>query len=148
MQVRLVVGGLLAMVGGLLMVYSGYVSHSILYQAFKQYGLPYLEGWEANTATLVISILELLNALGGITVFVGGLVLVSGHGRTGRIIILLGGGAGLLGLLASFGYSAYKLGFDQTLTYAPYWVGLILTVVARRVSKGARSQVKVAATAT
>jgi hypothetical protein len=148
MQTRLAIGGLLAMVGGVLMVYSGYVSHGLLYQAFGQLVLPYLGGWEASTASLVISVLELLNALGGITVFVGGLVLLSGHGRTGRIIILLGGGAGLLGLIASFGYSTYKLGFDQTLSYEPYWVGLVLAVVARRISRGARGQVKAAATTT
>ena len=142
MQARLVVGGILAMVGGALMVYSGYASHSILYQAIGQEVPVYLSGWELSTASLAISVLELLNALGGITVFVGGLVLLSGHGRTGRIVILLGGGAGLIGLLVAFGYSAFKLGLSQTLSYAPYWVGLILAVAARRVAKGTRNQVK------
>jgi hypothetical protein len=144
---RLAVAGLIAMVGGFLMIYSGYVSHSLLYQAFGQLVLPYLGGFAGNTVSLIISVLELINALGGIVVVIGGLVLVSGHGRTGRIVILLGGGAGLLGLLASFGYSAYRLGLDQTITYAPYWVGLVLAVVARRVSRGARNKVNAAAPA-
>ena len=135
------------MVGGVLMIYSGYVSHSLLYQAADTVALNYLDlsGFAASTVTLAISILELLNALGGITVIIGGLVLISGHGRTGRLIILLGGGAGLLGLLVSFGYASYKLGLDQTLSYAYYWIGLILAVGARMVSKGARNQVKVPA---
>lgn len=148
MQTRLVAGGLIAIVGGFLMIYSGYASHSLLYQAFGTVVLPYLGGFAANTVSLIISVLELINALGGITVVIGGLVLISGHGRTGRIILLLGGGAGFLGLLATFGYSAYKLGFDQTLTYAPYWAGLVLVAIARRVSKGSRNKVKAAAPAT
>jgi hypothetical protein len=135
------------MVGGVLMVYSGYASHSIIYQAAGQYAPVYLSGWELSTASLAISFLELLNALGGITVFVGGMVLLSGHARTGRIVILLGGGAGLIGLLVTFGYSAFKLGLSQTLSYAPYWIGLVLAVSARRVAKGARNQVKAPAPA-
>jgi hypothetical protein len=139
---RLWASGLLAMVGGFLMIWSGYVSRGLLYQAIGAEVPAVLSGVFASTALLVISILELINALGGVTVIVGGLVLVSGHARTGRIVILLGGGAGFLGLLVTFGYSAYKLGVSQMVTYAPYWVGLVLAVVARRVAKGAHSQVK------
>jgi hypothetical protein len=127
------------------MVYSGYVSRSVLYTAASIAVQDFLPGFYANAASFVISVLALINALGGITVFAGGMVLLSGHGRTGRIIILLGGGAGLLGLLASFGYSAFRLGLGQTLSYAPYWVGLVLAVAARRVSRGTRNQVKVPA---
>jgi len=145
---RLWAGGLLAMIGGFLMIWSGYVSRGLLYQAIGAEIPAYLTGSLASTALLTISVLEWINALGGVTVIVGGLVLVSGHARTGRIVILLGGGAGLLGLLASFGYSAYNLGLGQTFAYAPYWVGLIFAVVGRRVAKGARSQVKQAVPST
>ena len=140
---RLLAGGLIAIVGGILMIWSGYDSHSLLYQTIDQYGVPYLQLPVAvSAATLLISILEYLNALGGIVVVMGGLVLISGHRRTGSIVIILGGGAGLIGLLASFGYSAYKLGLENTLSFAPYWAGLVLTVVARRVSRGSKNQVK------
>ena len=140
---RLWAGGLLAMVGGFLMIWSGYASHSVLYQTIGQYGVPYLQFPTAvDAATLVISILEYLNALGGIVVVIGGIILVSGHGSSGRTVIILGGGAGLIGLLASCGYSADERGLNQTLSFAPYWAGLVLTVVARRVSRGAKNQVK------
>ena len=139
---RLWISGLLAMVGGFLMVWSGYASSSLLYRAVGQEILPFLTGFEAGAASLAISALELISALGGITVIIGGMILASGHSRTGRIVILLGGGAGLIGLLASFGYSAYKLGLDQTISYAPYWVGLVFATAARRLAKGARSQMK------
>ena len=146
MQIRLVLGGFLAMVGGFLMIWSGYVSHSILYQMAGLY-IPkslgeILGGIAGSAASFVIFVLELLNALGGIVVVTGGLILVSGHGRTGRIVIILGGGAGLIGLVATFGYFAYEQGLEHTISYAPYWVGLGFTVAARSVSKGSKGQVK------
>ncbi|HZW85455.1 MAG TPA: hypothetical protein VFE91_06100, partial [Nitrososphaerales archaeon] len=58
------------------------------------------------------------------------------HTTTGRVLIYLGGGAGFLGLLISFGYSAYRLGLDPVLGYLPYWLGLALAVAGRRISKG------------
>lgn len=120
------------------MIWSGYVSHGLLYEAIGAEIPAYLTGFEAGAASLAISVLELINALGGVVVVIGGIFLVSGHGRTGRILILLGGGAGLLGLLASFGYTIYKLGAEQIIYYAPYWVGLLLAVTARRIAKGAK----------
>jgi hypothetical protein len=139
---RLWISGLLAMVGGFLMVWSGYASSSLLYKLVGQEGLPFLSGFAAGVASLAISVLELINTLGGITVIIGGIILASGHARTGRIVILLGGGAGLIGLLVSFGYSAYRVGLDQTISYAPYWVGLIFATAARMLARGARSQIK------
>lgn len=96
----------------------------------------YLGGIAGLTAALAISILVLLIALGGFTVILGGLVLLARRRTIGRFLILLGGGAGLLGLLITFGMAVFRLGFNQSLAYTPYWVGLVLAVVARRIAKG------------
>lgn len=140
MGIRVWVGGTLAVVGGFLMVVSGYTSSGLLFTAlgYAQQEIPaYLTGFAESAATLGVTILELLIALGGITVLVGGLIILIRHTRTGRVLIYLGGGAGLLGLLVSFGYTGYRLGFNQTLAYAPYWVGLAMAVASRRLAKGA-----------
>ncbi len=140
MGVRVWVSGILAVIGGFLMVLSGYTSKGLLYAA-----LPYLEkeisvylsGFAAIAATLAITILELLITLGGLTVLAGGVVILLRHTRTGRLLIYLGGGAGLFGLLISFGYTTYRLGLNSAVAYAPYWVGLAMAVAARRLAKGA-----------
>ncbi len=140
MGFKLWISGTLAVVGGFLMVLSGYVSRGLLFIAlgYAQKDLPnYLTGFTANAAILAITVLELLIALGGITVIVGGLALLSHHVRTGSVLIYLGGGAGLLGLLISFGYTTYRQGLENVLLYAPYWVGLGMAVAARRLAKGA-----------
>ncbi len=140
MGVRRWVAGALAIVGGGLMVFSGYVSRGFLYQAlgYAAGQVPgFLNGLEATAVLLPIIILEYVIALGGITVIIGGLVILARHTRTGRILILLGGGGGFLGLIIAFGLAIYKLGgLDPVLAYLPYWVGLVMAAVGRRVAKG------------
>jgi hypothetical protein len=123
------------------MLGSGYTSRGFLYTALG-YAEPQvsnlLGGVAASVAILAITILELMIALGGLTVLVGGLVIITHHTTTGRTLVYLGGGAGFLGLLVSFGYSVYRLGgLDPVLSYLPYWAGLAMAVAGRRLAKGA-----------
>ncbi len=133
--------GALAAVGGLLMVLSGYSSRGFLYTALG-YAQPeiatFLTGMVENAAVLAITMVELIIALGGLSVLIGGLIILTGHTTTGRALIYLGGGAGFLGLIVSLGYSVYRLGgVDPVLSYLPYWVGLTMAVVGRRLARGA-----------
>ncbi len=140
MAARRLAGGILAVIGGFLMVVSGYSSRGLLFAALNIYVAPnlsdFLSGLALNAAALAVTILEILIGLGGITVIAGGILILMRHVRTGRILISLGGGAGFLGLLISFGYTTYKHGLDDVLLYAPYWIGLVMAIVGRRVAKG------------
>lgn len=122
------------------MVLSGYSSRGFLYTALG-YAAPevsqFLSGAAASAAIIAITIVELIIALGGLAVAIGGVIILARHTTTGRALIYLGGGAGFLGLLISFGYSAYRLGgLDPVLSYLPYWVGLTMAVMGRRFAKG------------
>jgi len=123
------------------MVISGYAARGFMYQALG-YAEPHvsdlLSGAMANAAILAITFVQLVIGLGGLTVIAGGLIVLAKHTSGGRIVILLGGAGGFLGLLISFGYSVYKVGgIDPVLYYLPYWVGLTIAVVGRRFAKGA-----------
>ncbi len=122
------------------MLGSGYASRSFLYLALgytEPRIIDFLNGMVADTAVLAIATLEFIIALGGVTVAVGGFIILARHSTTGRILIFLGGGAGFLGLMISFGYSTYKLGgIGPALSYLPYWLGLAFAVVGRRIAKG------------
>ena len=122
------------------MVASGYVSRGFLYTALG-YAEPrvsdVLSGAMANAAVLAITLLEFIIALGGLAVAIGGFVILASHTTTGRVLIYLGGAAGFLGLLISFGYTVYRLGgLSPVLSYLPYWAGLTLAVLGRRFAKG------------
>src|SRR5712692_2874199 len=140
MSFRRWTAGILAIVGGVLMLGSGYASRSFLYLALG-YTEPrivdFLNGMVADAAVFAIATLEFIIALGGATVAVGGIIILARHSTTGRILMFLGGVAGFLGLLISFGYSTYKLGgLGPALSYLPYWLGLAFAVVGRRLAKG------------
>ena len=141
MGARLYAAGALAVAGGFLMLASGYTSRGFLYTALNLAEpriTDFLNGMAANVAVFAVTILELVIALGGIAVMVGGLIILTNHTTTGRTLIYLGGGAGFLGLVVSFGYTAYKLGgFSPVLAYLPYWVGLAMAVSGRWLAKGA-----------
>jgi hypothetical protein len=133
--------GLIAVLGGFLMLWSGYTSRSLLYMALG-YTEPrivdFFNGIVADVAVIAIATLELIIALGGLSVALGGIIILARHSTTGRILIFLGGGAGFVGLLVSFGYATYKLGgLGPALSYLPYWLGLAFAVVGRRLAKGA-----------
>ena len=141
MGTRLYAAGALAVVGGFLMLASGYTSRGFLYTALslaEPHIADFLSGTAANVAVLAVTILELVIALGGIVVMIGGLIVLKNHTTTGRTLIYLGGGAGFLGLVVSFGYTAYRLGgVGPVLAYLPYWVGLVMAVSGRWLAKGA-----------
>jgi hypothetical protein len=141
MGVRLYAAGALAVIGGFLMLVSGYTSRGLLYTALnlaEPHISDLLGGMALNAALLAVAMLELVIALGGIAVMIGGLIVLANHTTMGRTIIYLGGGAGFLGLAVSFGYTVYKLGgFGPLLAYLPYWVGLAMAVSGRWLAKGA-----------
>ena len=122
------------------MVISGYAARGFLYQALG-YAEPHLSdlgGALASAAVLAITLVQLVIGLGGLTVMAGGVIVLAKHTSIGRFVILLGGAGGFLGLLISFGYSVYKVGgVDPILYYLPYWVGLVMAVIGRRLAKGA-----------
>ena len=90
-----------------------------------------------SAAVLAVTLVELVIALGGVSVLIGGLTILAGRRTSGRVLIYLGGGAGFLGLMISFGCSFYRLGgVGPVLSYLPYWVGLTMAVVGRRLAKG------------
>jgi len=96
------------------MVISGYAARGFLYQALG-YAVPHLLDFGGSFASAAVIAITLV-----------------------QLVIGLGGAVGFLGLLISLGCSVYKGGgIDPILYYLPYWVGLAISVVGRRLAKGA-----------
>ena len=97
---RYLAGGL-AVAGGFLMLLSGYTSRGFLYTALG-YAEPrisdFLSGAASSVAVFAITVLELIVALGGVAVTLGGVTILVRHTTIGRTLIYLGGGP------ASWGY--------------------------------------------
>lgn len=118
----------------------GLVNHSFLLSLLgilsKELSI-YIGGTTGEVASVAITTISILITLGGVTVAIGGLLILIKHVTTGRTFIALGGGAGFLGLLVSFGYVAFTSGVASAIDHSVYWIGVVLAVIARRVAKGA-----------
>jgi hypothetical protein len=131
----------LALAGGLLMVASGFAAHGFMLSILNDVAaaIPsYLGGIAGITADLAILIVAVLISLGGVTVVVGAFMILRRHITLGRILLALGGGTGFIGLFISFGYAALTKGLTSALGQAPYWLGLVLVIVAGRAARASR----------
>jgi hypothetical protein len=134
--------GVIAVVAGLILIASGVSSGSMLLT-----GLGYLDnhvGSSIGTAgqsllQLVIAIVGLLVGLGGFSAIAGGVLLLRGHGSSGRFLIGLGGGTAIFGLLISIGRALLVSGASGPIYFQPYfalyWIGAILATVSMLVSR-------------
>jgi hypothetical protein len=134
--------GVLAVIAGLILIASGISSSSMLLT-----GLDYLDnhiGSSIGTAgqsllQLTIATVGFLVGLGGISAIVGGILLLRGHGSSGRFLIGLGGGTAIFGLLISIGEALFASGTSAPIFYQPYfalyWIGAILATVSILVSR-------------
>jgi hypothetical protein len=129
--------GVLAIVAGLILIASGITSGSILLT-----GLGYVDkyigssvGPEGQTMLhLAIGALTYLVGFGGLLAIVGGVLLLSGHGSSGRFLIGLGGGTAIFGLLFSIAEALFVKGTSAPIFYQPYfvvyWIGAILATIS------------------
>jgi hypothetical protein len=134
--------GVLAVIAGLTLIASGVTSGSILLT-----GLGYLDKYVGSSfgstgqpvVQLAIVVVAFLDGLGGISAIAGGVLLLRGHGSSGRILIGLGGGSAIFGLLFSMVKGLYATGTSAPVFYQPYftlyWIGAILATVSILISR-------------
>ena len=128
----------LALVAGFLIVISGYRSQGMLFSvlsfADQKFGgsLPSILQVVTN---LTVTALAIIISLGGILVIIGGIVLLLKRVFTGRLLILLGGGFGFLGILIAVGIAFVGSGIGGVTGHLDYWIGVVLASIARYIAK-------------
>jgi hypothetical protein len=135
---RRILGGSLAIVGGLLILSSGFRTHSFILQF-----APYLEQQVNSsipyaaqvTISAGISVLSFIIALGGLAVITGAIFVFLNHLTLGKLLIALGGGFGLIGILIAVGYAVFTSGPAILITEIDYWIGIVIASVGRYVAK-------------
>jgi hypothetical protein len=133
----LYVSGAAAILGGLLMFLGGVTAHSFalwILPMLNEEILTQLPAPLQTEAVLAVGVIAALVSLGGLTVVFGGISLLLRRRSIGRVLIALGGGAGLIGLSLALGYTVLVNGLGSVTTHAGYWTGVVLAVVARRLA--------------
>jgi len=84
---------------------------------------------------IIFVVLIFIASLGGIAVIAGGLLIGKNKVRTGKFLIALGAGLGLIGLIISIyvGYSEGSLTMGSFFSIGA--IGLILSIIARIMAK-------------
>jgi len=122
----------LAIIAGILLIISG-ISGMATWETIKDYVTMHVV--DNEIVQIVFAILIFIASLGGLSVIIGGVLIGKNRIGLGKLFILLGAGLGLIGLIFSI-----IVAFTQdSLTLGSFFsigmLGLILSIVARRVSK-------------
>jgi hypothetical protein len=131
----------LCIIGGLLLLGAGYTNGANT--IFLVYLLVHSIGALAPFFLIIDFILLLLWIiawLGGVAVIIGGVLLTTSHIRTGKFIIAISAGFGLISLILVILWVIISIGWAGLLLltwiilHTEWALGLILTVVARTIA--------------
>jgi hypothetical protein len=130
----IVAGGILAIIGGILIITSGFRTGSFLVTAAKfseaQFG-SLLPGQALSLIQIGLIALSFVIGFGGFLAILGGILIISKHVTIGKILLGLGGGVGFIGIAISMGYAIYVSGFSVLATHFDYWLGVLIASIAR-----------------
>ena len=121
-----------AIVAGILLLISG-ISGLATWETVKEFVTDNLT--DNAVIQIVFAILIFIASLGGLAVIIGGILIGKENLSTGRFLIMLGAGMGIIGLIVSI-YIAYVKG---SLTIGSFFsigfMGLLLSIIARSMAK-------------
>lgn len=118
----------LAIVAGILLLISG-VSGFATWETVRDFVNTNII--ENEIIHIVFVILIFIASLGGISVIIGGFLIGKNKVRTGKFIIAIGAGLGLIGLLVSLVISIVEGSFTISSLTSIGAIGLILSIAAR-----------------
>ena len=133
-------GGACALIGGTLMVISGFTSHGFFLSVISYVNSSLAPGLPSPIQAVVGFVLLALNVLitfGGIIVICGGALLLYGRSTIGSALMMLGGGVGFPSLLIAIVYYLLTSGVISVVDHSEYWLGVLLAATARRLAKNA-----------
>jgi hypothetical protein len=122
----------IAIVAGVLLLISG-LSGVATWEKVEEFVIDNIA--DNDAIKIVFVVLIFIASLGGIAVIIGGLLIGGNSVGSGKLLIALGAGLGLIGLIVAIAI-AYS---TDSLTIGEYFsigaIGLILSIVARSIAK-------------
>jgi hypothetical protein len=130
--------GILCIVGGALLVVAGTTGMKPLLEQIMKYIQPEVDASPA--LAIVFRLVIFIAALGGISVITGGLLILH-IPRTGKLLVMLGAGLGLLGFMIPMSLAWHQgIPINELIKgyVSPTWgyvVGILLTIIGRLIAK-------------
>ena len=123
---------IIAILAGILLLIAG-INGVVAWETIKSFVTTYI--MDNSIIQMIFVILIFIASLGGIAVIAGGLLIGKDKVRTGKFLIALGIGMGLIGLIFS-SYISYKEGNITIGSFISVGaIGIILSIIARIIAK-------------
>jgi len=134
------VAALLAYIGGTLLLLAGATGSVGIVGTVIEYMIENLGGATADFLSMVLQVLNFVADLGGVAVIIGGSFVLTERKRTGRFIIGLGAGMGLIGFLLILASAllhgwANAIDFLLIISQSVGWIGVIFAIIATLLAK-------------
>ena len=118
----------IAIIAGILLLIAG-ISGLATWETIKHFVITHVA--DNSVVQIVFAILIFIASLGGISVIIGGLLIGKNKVGTGKFIITLGAGLGLIGLIFSLAVAYIEGDLTVGSFFSIGMIGLILSIVAR-----------------
>ena len=134
------IAALLAYLGGTLLLIAGATGSTGIVGTIIEYLIENLGGATADLLSLILQALTFVADLGGISVIIGGSLIINQRPRIGKFIIGIGAGMGLVGFLIILA-SAFLHGWINVINFITIisqsigWIGIILSITATILAK-------------
>jgi hypothetical protein len=130
----------LAYAGGALLLLAGATGSTGIIGAIVEYLVENLDGATADLLSVVLYALNFVAGLGGVSVIIGGWLVNKKRVRTGKFVIGLGSGMGLIGfmiILASAFLNGWvnAINFLVLMSQSVGWTGILLSIAATILAK-------------
>ncbi len=134
------IAALLAYLGGSLLIISGATGSTGIVGTIIDYLIENLGGASADLLSLILQALNIIADLGGISVIIGGALIIKKRTRIGKFVIGIGAGMGLLGFLIILASSLLHgwinaINLIIMISQSIGWIGIILSITATRIAK-------------
>ncbi|MFX1362368.1 MAG: hypothetical protein ACFE7A_02835 [Promethearchaeota archaeon] len=130
----------LATIAGIILIVSRTTGSLGFYETILNYIAAQFGGEVAIVISYVLWALSIIASLGGFAAIIGGILIHRGRVTTGRFIISIGAGMGIIGLLVEIGSAALQgwtslVGLIFAMTQSLSWIGIILSIVASLIAR-------------
>ena len=123
---------IVAIIAGIFLLIAG-VSGLATWETIKTFVIENLT--DSFIVQVIFSILLFIASLGGLSVIIGGILIGKDKVRTGKFMITLGAGIGLIGLIISIIIAYMENSIVIGSFFSVGFIGLILSIVARLMVK-------------
>lgn len=146
-MVRNKVAAGLAFVSAILFIISGYQANISIYRAIEstlQHSTS-KEIWQV--ATVPINVLAIVAQLGGFTVLAGALLFLKNHITSGKLLVMIGTGQGIITIVISLVINLIQGGTTHASSYVLWLstsatgVGILFSIIARTLAKPVRQKI-------